>query len=488
MPALSVPIMSALLGAALALCNVPLPWSPLAFVPLAAVLWYAAQGSDARGVSVRLLWSGVGLFTVHLWWLTAFLNKLLGTGTGVLAFALFLLEGAFLAVMAYPLARLVRDPVARVWALAGAWVILEWLRFLGPLAFPWPTLGATLLPSPAIQIADLGGVLLGSVLVTFTAASLAAFALTRRPWGRGRLLAYAALAWAVALGYGLTRTPGSGPVQPVLVLRTPFDSFGRASGYVSPEEQERQQRVASQRQTHGEVVVWSETAITAPGRPAFLPSFVGPGISGVGSGGAEPEFNAVAAIDARSNATSWSDKSKLVPFGEYFPLYRPLHPLYAIIENAIHIRLGGVEESGDPRPLTLNGVRYGAYVCYDSVFPWVARSLAKQGAQLLVNPSNDGWYDGWGVLQHFAMGRVRAIETRRWLVRSVNRGVAGSVNDLGQPVQTVAAGETMQVLHVRPRLLSGTTVYMRVGDLPALLLAALMIVYAFRTDGRARRW
>lgn len=73
-------------------------------------------------------------------------------------------------------------------------------------------------------------------------------------------------------------------------------------------------------------------------------------------------------------------------------------------------------------------------------------------------------------------------------MRSVNKGVAGSVNDLGQPVQTISAGETMQVLRVRPRLLSGTTLYMRLGDLPALLLALVMIGVAFRMDARARRW
>ncbi|THF88325.1 apolipoprotein N-acyltransferase [Deinococcus sp. KSM4-11] len=487
-PALSAPVTAALLGVLLALCSVPLPWSGVAFLPLAGVLWYAAQGREAQHVASRIFWSGVGLFTVHLWWLTTFLNKLLGTGTGALALFLFLLEGAFLAVMAYPLARWIRDPAARTWALAGGWVILEWLRFLGPLAFPWPTLGSTLLPTAAIQIADLGGVLLGSVLVTFTAASLASFALSRTPWGRGRPLVLAVVAWVVALGYGLTRTAGVGPVQPMMVLRTPFDSFGRATGSVSPEEQERQQRVASQQRQPGEVVVWSETALTAPGRPAFLPGFIGPGISGVGSGSSQPEFNAVAAIDATSHATSWSDKSKLVPFGEYFPLYRPLHPLYAIIENAIHIQLGGVEESADPRPLSLNGVRYGAYICYDSVFPAVARTLVRQGAQVLVNPSNDGWYDGWGVLQHYNMGRIRAIETRRWLVRSVNRGVAGSINDLGQPVRIVGAGETMQVLHVRPHLLNGTTLYLRLGDAPALILAALMILFGLRVDAQARRW
>ncbi|MFC6667037.1 hypothetical protein ACFP9V_18070 [Deinococcus radiopugnans] len=82
------------------------------------------------------------------------------------------------------------------------------------------------------------------------------------------------------------------------------------------------------------------------------------------------------------------------------------------------------------------------------------------------------------------MGRVRAIENRRWLVRSVNKGVAGTVNDLGQPVRTLASGEQTQALSVRPKLLTGRTVFNRVGDWPALLLALGMIGYAVRVDRR----
>ncbi len=105
--------------------------------------------------------------------------------------------------------------------------------------------------------------------------------------------------------------------------------------------------------------------------------------------------------------------------------------------------------------------------------------MALSGAQVLVNISNDGWYTGWGVWQHFDMGRVRAIETRRWVLRSVNRGVAATINDLGEPVQTLTEGEG--VLHAKYPLISGQTVYMRFGDVPALLIALLLLAYA-------RRW
>ncbi|WP_084049028.1 apolipoprotein N-acyltransferase [Deinococcus hopiensis] len=481
MPTVPPFLTAALLGALLAACGLPLPWSFLSPLPLAFALAFAARAGTPRQVAGRLWWAAGVQSAVHLWWLTAFLAKLFGSPVmGTLAIALYALEGTFFAGMAWLVARAFRTPLARVWGLAGGWVLLEWLRFLGPLAFPWPSLGYTLLPTPALQIADLGGVLLGSVLVAATAASLVSLR-----WGSHRPHALLTFTWLAALAYGITRLPGEGPVQPVLALRTTFDSFGRATQYVSPEQQLEAQRRLSSARTPGELVIWSETALTASRSTTFFPSFPAPGISGLGTPQGEiPRRNSVIGIDAAGQLTTRSEKARLVPFGEYFPLYGPLRPAYGLIERTLGFELTPIPAAQTLTPLTLGGVAYGAYVCYDSVFPWVARQLANKGARLLVNPSNDGWYDGWGVQQHFMMGRVRAIETRRWLVRSVNDGVAGAVDDLGRPVQTLERGEG--AVHVRPRLLSGQTLYMRLGDLPALLLAGALLLYAARLERRSR--
>ncbi|MPY65748.1 apolipoprotein N-acyltransferase [Deinococcus sp. SDU3-2] len=459
------PLTAALLGALLAAFGLPLEWSFLAYVPLAVLLMYAAQAPTSRALAGRVFWAGAAYSAVHLWWLTAFLGKLFQFApAGVLALALFALEGAFLAAMAWLAARLVRSPEARVWALAGGWVVLEWLRFLGPLAFPWPTLGYTLLPTPAIQIADLGGVLLGSVVVAATAAALVSFW-----WGRRAPLVLMSGVWIAALAYGVTRVPGQGPAQPMLVLRTDVDLFDRS--VPGDALYQASARLTAQTRRPGEVVAWSESAVRDP---SLLPTVPANGLYGVSSYGV-PRRNTVVAWNG-SEVTAQTDKARPVPFGEYFPLYDTWPGLYRVIEAGTGFVLGpNLPPAERVTPLPLNGVFYGAYVCYDSVFPWVSRQLARQGAEVLVNVSNDGWYDGWGVQQHFMMGRVRAIETRRWVVRSVNRGIAGSVDDLGRPRQTLSRGEG--VVHVQPRRLEGQTLYTRLGDLPALLLAALMVGY-----------
>lgn len=485
-PRLSPALLAALCGVLLALTLPPLPTGVLAPLPLAALLWLVASAPTARAGAARMLVGVTALSAVHLWWLIPFLVQLFGLAPlGALAGLLYVLEGGFFAVMAFFACRVTPSPAGRVWTLAGGWVLLEWLRTLGPLAFPWPTLGYALLPTPLIQVADLGGVLACSLLVTGAAAALVWAAQGRR----APLVAVAAL-WLGALGYGLTRTPGEGPTQPMLVMRSDFDAFGRAVGGLSPEQQFSTllQATNAARQP-GEVVVWSETATsTFPGQPQ-LPAFPGPGITGLGTPavGDEPRRNLVVSVDAAGTILSRSEKARLVPFGEYFPLYSgPLRPVYALIEHTLGFQLAPIPPAQAIRPLSLQGILYGAYICYDSIFSWVARRLVAQGAQLLVNPSNDGWYNGWGVTQHFWMGRVRAIETRRWLVRSVNDGVAGAVDDLGRPVVTVAAGVGLQTLHVRPRLLSGLTPFVRLGQGPALLIAALLVGLGWVVGRRAR--
>lgn len=491
-----------MLGIALATCSLPLPFSFLAPIPLAANLLFSAIALTKKQVSNRLFWSGFGYFLLHLWWLTTFLGKIFSfPPAGVLAFALFALEGAFLAVMAALVATLFKTSLARLWGLAGGWVILEWLRFLGPLAFPWPTLGYTLLPTPAIQIADLGGVLLGSVLVTFSAATLGTLwllnglfdgqAATNKRLKQGRgypHLLLAALVWVCVLVYGKSRTTAEGPIQPMLTLRTAFDSFGRATHQISPEEQLAQQHNISANRPSDEpsnfVVVWGETALTDSSTVKHIKGFSGAGISGLGTPYyiEKPERNSVVAINSNGDVVGRNEKAKLVPFGEFFIFYKPLYFIYGIIEKVLGFELPNYAPATHVNPLKLNGVSYGVYICYDSVFSWVARSLVNQGAEILVNPSNDGWYEGWGVQQHFMMGRVRAIENRRWLVRSVNFGVAGAVNDLGQPVQIISSGEQIQALSVKPKLLKGQTLFAKVGDSLALALALIMIGYAYLVD------
>lgn len=123
------------------------------------------------------------------------------------------------------------------------------------------------------------------------------------------------------------------------------------------------------------------------------------------------------------------DKMHLVPFGEYTP-YKQLFFF------AGHLLDGLNFVPGTRRTLfSANGHRFGVFICYESIFGDEIRRFALNGAQVLVNLSDDGWYgDTSAPWEHLDMARMRAIENRRWLLRDTNTGLTGSIDPDGRVI------------------------------------------------------
>lgn len=490
-------LLTILCGLLIALALPPLSLFPLALAGLAGLFWLVATQKSKRQSFLMMWWGMTTAMALHLWWLTVFVGNILGVPVlGILATLLYALEGSFYGLMALVVVWLFRHVAARLWGLALGWVVLEWLRTLGPLAFPWPTLGYSLIDTPVIQIADIGGVLLCSLLMVVTVVAMLHNVMIRYKSTVPQWLVLGL--WVFAILYGNTRSNAEGPIQPMLTLRTTFDAFDKASQQLSSQQQLEIQRQVStagapqqeQQDQKDQLLIWSESALSAYQQPQPLSTtftdFPTAGITGLGIG--IPSQNTVVSIDQDGTLVSMNRKARLVPFGEYFIFYDGiLGPIYRLIERQIGFQLPTMLPAQDIAPLQLRGHLYGAYVCYDSVFPWVARKLVAKGAEVLINPSNDGWYAGWGVQQHFTMGRVRAIETRRWLVRSVNLGIAGAVDDLGKPIKLLESGDQTQALQVTPKLLSGQTVFVRFGDSVVFALLSLLLGLASFFEYRDRR-
>ncbi|MGY2897110.1 apolipoprotein N-acyltransferase [Deinococcus sp. UYEF24] len=467
------PWLSLLAGSTLAITGLPSAFSILTLVPLTLLFWHLTRSITPRQFAVQTWWAITAYFTVQLSWLIAFMHALMVEGglpvaaawplATVVLFPLFALEGLFWALMAWGVARLFHTPQARLWGLAGGWGMVEWLRTLGPLAFPWGGLGYTFLSTPLIQVADLGGVLLLSVLMTGSAAALVTLIRDRQ----ARPFLVLSSLWILGLAYGTTRVPGEGTQGRALLLRTEEDSFGKASGQTFPKQWQVKLNLSAKRRP-GEILIWSETAVPTAGWLSAVPAS---GLYGV----ARQSANTAAGWDGHTVTGSYL-KAHPVPFGEYFPLSGLLHSLYDRIFQRIGFPFQPQQPGQTYQPISLLGGQYGVYICYDSIFSQVARHLALDHAQVLVNVSNDGWYSGWGVWQHFDMGRVRAIETRRWMLRSVNKGIAAVVNDLGEPVQLRVSG--VGVIHAEYQRLEGRTLYMRWGDALAMLVVLCLIVFA----------
>jgi apolipoprotein N-acyltransferase len=167
------------------------------------------------------------------------------------------------------------------------------------------------------------------------------------------------------------------------------------------------------------------------------------------------------------------DKIHLVPFGEYVP-YKGLIAFAGTLTQGV----GSFSRGGVRKVFTAQGHTFGAFICYEAVFADEIRHFAKNGAQVLVNISDDGWYgDTSAPWQHFNMARMRAIENRRWILRATNTGVTAAVDPLGRVTQS-APRHVLTSLAVRYGYRSDVTFYSRYGDVFAILCAIIAIVAA----------
>ncbi len=123
------------------------------------------------------------------------------------------------------------------------------------------------------------------------------------------------------------------------------------------------------------------------------------------------------------------DKIDLVPFGEFLP------PLFSFV-NRITREAGDFVSGHDIKVLPANGERLGVFICYESAFPDLIRQFAARGANVLVNLSNDAYFGhSEAHQQHLLIARMRAVENRRFIIRSTNDGITAVIDPAGRVVR-----------------------------------------------------
>jgi apolipoprotein N-acyltransferase len=169
--------------------------------------------------------------------------------------------------------------------------------------------------------------------------------------------------------------------------------------------------------------------------------------------------NSAVLLDPSGRRIFTYDKIHLVPFGEYVPLRR-----WLFFAKKLTAEIGDFQPGSTYSVGKLPGGRFGVFICYEAVFGSEVRRFTANGAELLINVSNDGWFGHSGApQQHFNMARVRAVENRRWLLRATNTGYTGAVDPYGRVVAEFSA-DTLGVLDVPYDFRSNLTFYTRHGD------------------------
>jgi apolipoprotein N-acyltransferase len=199
--------------------------------------------------------------------------------------------------------------------------------------------------------------------------------------------------------------------------------------------------------------------------------------SGQGPAGHAALYNSASFFTPDGKSAGRYDKIHLVPFGEYIPFQE-----FLTFAKALTAEAGDMTPGRDRVMFHTGGHTYGVFICYESIFADEVRLLAKHGADVLVNISDDGWYgDTSAPWQHLNMARMRAIENHRWLLRDTNSGVTAVIDPQGHLVAQ-APRHIQTAIRVPFAFEQGTTFYTRHGDWFAYavtILGVLMLGFAF---------
>ncbi len=180
-------------------------------------------------------------------------------------------------------------------------------------------------------------------------------------------------------------------------------------------------------------------------------------------------YNSAALLDPFGRRVFLYDKIHLVPFGEYVPLRR-----WLTFAAKLTVEVGDFQPGSEYKvgQLPATSERSGVFICFEAVFPDEVRRLAANGANVLINISNDGWFGRSAAPeQHLMMARVRAVENRRWLLRGTNNGYTVVVDPYGRYTARMEP-DKRGVLSADYGFRSDLTLYTRWGDWLAWLCVA----------------
>ena len=194
-------------------------------------------------------------------------------------------------------------------------------------------------------------------------------------------------------------------------------------------------------------------------------------------------FNSAFGIDPQGTVLGAYHKRALMPFGEYVPFSEMFPSLKLMLPQTGDFAVGDLhdpiifslpaKEGSGPRE-----VRIAPLICYEDLVPSLSREAVLRGANLLVNLTNDAWYgETMAPYQHHLLAQWRAVESRRYFLRSTNTGFTALVSPFGR---TIAQLPTFQDAYFvqEVRLLDGETVYAHIGDIPAWIICVVTVLFA----------
>ena len=362
-------------------------------------------------------------------------------------------------------------------------MLFEWVRGWFLTGFPWLYLGHSQIDAPLAGLAPVLGVYGVSWATAFSAGLIVTAILDRRgTLSRLRYIAVLLVIWVTAglLNMQQWTQPVGTPLKVSLIQGNIAQDVKWAPEVLAP-TLELYLRLTREH-WDSDLIVWPETAM-----PLFYHearTFVDNLAAEARDHGADVLFG-LPVLDESTQRyynsmmsvgrhTAFYHKSHLVPFTEYLPMKNVLESVVDFLQVPMSdFSKGGINQ----RPLAVAGQKAAISICYEAAFgEEVIRQLPE--ATFLVNVSNDAWFGGSiGPHQHLQITRMRALETGRPLLRTTNTGITAIVAPNGK-LQALVKQFEVQVLTGTMQPMSGATPYVRIGNLPVVVLLILILSVA----------
>jgi apolipoprotein N-acyltransferase len=398
------------------------------------------------------------------------------------AIVLCLYLSLFMLITGFMTRRLIRLRIPYEVAFAVSWWAIEYLRSLGPLGFPWVSIGYSQTPYiPVIQQASVIGLYGVSAWLVLVNGLLSRFIASRRVASLG----VAIVVFAVPVIWGLTTLSQTEPedtarlslIQPNISGTVKWDqAFAESTMYMLWE--------MSADARSSDMIVWPETAVPfhlthSPGSLDDVITLAEDLEMSLLLGFPDYEeldgqfrfFNSALFVTPAGGRIAEYRKIHLVPFGEMIPFEDRIEIL-----RRIDLGEGDFSPGDEYTVFELDTLKFAVAICFESIYPDLVRGFVRRGAGFIVNITNDEWFGpSLGPYQHAQMAVMRAVEFRVGLARCANTGISMFVDPYGRI--------TSQTELFKRRILtgdvvvgSGETLYLKAGKY--LETGVLIIVLA----------
>jgi len=470
-------------------------WGFLAWGALVP-FFFAIQGRSLKDAFWLGMALGAVLYFFGLQWVT---NTIINYGhlPVALSYVVLAILAAYLSLyiglFAYVMVWLSREDDALFFLLAPfVWTVIEYFRSTyTPLSFSWLGLGYSQYDFlPVIQFAEFTGVYGVSWLIVFVNAAI--FYVIRERLSDRPVMKFSCLALSVpilCIGYGFHTLD---KMKNEEANRSAEFRIALAQGNI-PQDHKwnpafRNHILDTYRKLTLEVsgknpdlVVWPEAStpfyfgfdevasmkVIRLARQAGAPLVFGSPY-GERVDGKPTVFNSAYMLSKEGEVLGRYDKIHLVPFGEYVPFRSILFFVEKMVET-----IGRFGSGKEAKTFKLHDSRFGISICYEIIFPDLIRRFAKNGADFLVNITNDAWFGkSPAPYQHMSMAVLRAVENRMPIVRSANTGVSGAIDRDGTILKTTGIFEKRVLLTKIQTYKRKITYYSAYGDVFSWLCIA----------------